>query len=84
MIEEKTGQEAMTVLKSAMNNVKPVLEVKSRRPRVAPYPTAANTITAPTTVPSSAMIGADESATPFRRRAPASWNVRRVRLHRGR
>src|SRR5262252_3409441 len=31
MIEEKSGQEAMTVLKSAMNNVKPVLEVKSRR-----------------------------------------------------
>ncbi len=37
MIEEKTGQEAMTVLKSAMNNVKPVLEVKSRRVGGANY-----------------------------------------------
>ena len=30
-IEEKTGQDAMTVLKQAMTNVKPALEVKSRR-----------------------------------------------------
>ena len=37
MIEEKSGQEAMTVLKSAMNNVKPVLEVKSRRVGGANY-----------------------------------------------
>ena len=37
MIETKTGQEAMTVLKSAMNNVKPVLEVKSRRVGGANY-----------------------------------------------
>ena len=37
MIEEKTGQEAMAVLKLAMNNVKPVLEVKSRRVGGANY-----------------------------------------------
>src|SRR4249920_3556514 len=37
MIEEKSGQEPMTVLKSAMNNVKPVLEVKSRRVGGANY-----------------------------------------------
>ena len=37
LIEEKTGQDAMTVLKQAMNNVKPVLEVKSRRVGGANY-----------------------------------------------
>ena len=37
MIEEKSGQEAMTVLKQAMTNVKPVLEVKSRRVGGANY-----------------------------------------------
>src|SRR5438034_3385136 len=37
MIEEKSGQEAMTVLKGAMTNVKPVLEVKSRRVGGANY-----------------------------------------------
>lgn len=37
MIEQKTGQDAMTVLKQAMNNVKPVLEVKSRRVGGANY-----------------------------------------------
>jgi small subunit ribosomal protein S7 len=37
MIEEKTGQEAMAVLKLALNNVKPVLEVKSRRVGGANY-----------------------------------------------
>jgi len=31
LVEQKTGQDAMTVLKQAMTNVKPVLEVKSRR-----------------------------------------------------
>ena len=31
MVEEKAGMDAMTVLKQALNNVKPVLEVKSRR-----------------------------------------------------
>jgi len=36
-VEEKTGQDAMTVLKSAMTNVKPVLEVKSRRVGGANY-----------------------------------------------
>ena len=36
-VEEKTGQEAMAVLKQAMNNVKPVLEVKSRRVGGANY-----------------------------------------------
>ena len=37
MVEQKTSQDAMTVLKSAMNNVKPVLEVKSRRVGGANY-----------------------------------------------
>ena len=37
MIEEKSGQDAMTVLKQAINNVKPVLEVKSRRVGGANY-----------------------------------------------
>ena len=36
-IEEKSGQEAMAVLKQAMNNVKPVREVKSRRVGGANY-----------------------------------------------
>ena len=36
-LEEKTGQDAMTVLKQAMTNVKPVLEVKSRRVGGANY-----------------------------------------------
>ena len=36
-IETKTGQDGLTVLKSAMNNVKPVLEVKSRRVGGATY-----------------------------------------------
>src|SRR5688500_20236660 len=30
-VESRSGQDAMTVLKAAMNNVKPVLEVRSRR-----------------------------------------------------
>ena len=37
IVEEKTSQDAMTVLKQAMNNVKPVLEVKSRRVGGANY-----------------------------------------------
>jgi small subunit ribosomal protein S7 len=37
IVEQKAGQDAMTVLKSAMNNVKPVLEVKSRRVGGANY-----------------------------------------------
>ena len=37
IVEQKTGQEAMAVLKQAMNNVKPVLEVKSRRVGGANY-----------------------------------------------
>jgi small subunit ribosomal protein S7 len=37
MLEQKTGQDAMTVLKQAMTNVKPVLEVKSRRVGGANY-----------------------------------------------
>ena len=37
ILEEKTGQDAMTVLKMAMTNVKPVLEVKSRRVGGANY-----------------------------------------------
>jgi small subunit ribosomal protein S7 len=37
IVEEKTGQDAMTVLKQAMTNVKPVLEVKSRRVGGANY-----------------------------------------------
>jgi small subunit ribosomal protein S7 len=36
-LEQKTGQDAMTVLKQAMNNVKPALEVKSRRVGGANY-----------------------------------------------
>ena len=31
MIKEKTGEEPMTVFEKAMNNIKPALEVKSRR-----------------------------------------------------
>jgi small subunit ribosomal protein S7 len=37
MVEQKAGQDAMTVLKQAMNNVKPALEVKSRRVGGANY-----------------------------------------------
>jgi small subunit ribosomal protein S7 len=37
IVEQKTGQDAMTVLKQAMNNVKPALEVKSRRVGGANY-----------------------------------------------
>jgi small subunit ribosomal protein S7 len=37
MVEQKAGQEAMTVLKQALTNVKPVLEVKSRRVGGANY-----------------------------------------------
>jgi len=37
MVEQKTSQDAMTVLKQAMTNVKPVLEVKSRRVGGANY-----------------------------------------------
>ena len=37
ILEQKTGQDAMTVLKQAMTNVKPVLEVKSRRVGGANY-----------------------------------------------
>jgi small subunit ribosomal protein S7 len=37
MIQEKTGTEPMTVLKQAMTNVKPILEVKSRRVGGANY-----------------------------------------------
>ena len=36
-VETRSGQDAMTILKSAMNNVKPVLEVKSRRVGGANY-----------------------------------------------
>ena len=36
-IEKKTGQDGLTVLKAAMTNVKPVLEVKSRRVGGATY-----------------------------------------------
>jgi len=36
-VETKTNQDAMTILKQAMNNVKPVLEVKSRRVGGANY-----------------------------------------------
>ena len=36
-VEAKAGQDAMTVLKQAMTNVKPVLEVKSRRVGGANY-----------------------------------------------
>ena len=37
LIEERTGQEAMTVFKQAVNNVKPTLEVASRRVGGATY-----------------------------------------------
>ncbi len=37
IVEQKTGTDAMTVLKQAMTNVKPVLEVKSRRVGGANY-----------------------------------------------
>jgi small subunit ribosomal protein S7 len=37
VIEKKTSQDGLTVLKSAMTNVKPVLEVKSRRVGGATY-----------------------------------------------
>src|SRR5204862_8109881 len=37
IVEETTGQDAMTVLKQAMTNVKPILEVKSRRVGGANY-----------------------------------------------
>ncbi|MGH7680655.1 MAG: 30S ribosomal protein S7, partial [Candidatus Eiseniibacteriota bacterium] len=37
IIEKKTGTDGLTALKSAMNNVKPVLEVKSRRVGGATY-----------------------------------------------
>ena len=37
LIEERTGQEAMTVFKQAINNVKPTLEVASRRVGGATY-----------------------------------------------
>jgi len=33
LIEERTGQPGVTVFKAAVNNVKPALEVKSRRSR---------------------------------------------------
>jgi small subunit ribosomal protein S7 len=36
-IEERTGQEAMTAFKQALNNVKPTLEVASRRVGGATY-----------------------------------------------
>jgi len=37
IIEKKSGQDGLTVLKTAMTNVKPVLEVKSRRVGGATY-----------------------------------------------
>ena len=37
MIKEKTGEEAMVVFEKAMNNIKPALEVKSRRVGGANY-----------------------------------------------
>jgi small subunit ribosomal protein S7 len=37
VVEEKTGQPAINVFKQALNNVKPVLEVKSRRVGGATY-----------------------------------------------
>jgi small subunit ribosomal protein S7 len=36
-VEQRSGQDPMTVLKQALNNVKPVLEVKSRRVGGANY-----------------------------------------------
>jgi small subunit ribosomal protein S7 len=37
LIEKKTGQDGLSVVKTALNNVKPVLEVKSRRVGGATY-----------------------------------------------
>ena len=37
IIEKKSGQDGLTVLKTAMTNVKPILEVKSRRVGGATY-----------------------------------------------
>ena len=37
VIEKKTGQDGLTVLKTALTNVKPILEVKSRRVGGATY-----------------------------------------------
>jgi small subunit ribosomal protein S7 len=37
MIEKKVGQDGLSVLKTALNNVKPILEVKSRRVGGATY-----------------------------------------------
>ncbi|MBI5838454.1 MAG: 30S ribosomal protein S7 [Candidatus Eisenbacteria bacterium] len=37
LLAEKTGQDGLSVLKTALNNVKPVLEVKSRRVGGATY-----------------------------------------------
>jgi small subunit ribosomal protein S7 len=37
MVEEKTGQPGMNVFKQALNNAKPVIEVKSRRVGGATY-----------------------------------------------
>jgi small subunit ribosomal protein S7 len=36
-IEKKTGQDGLTILKAALTNVKPILEVKSRRVGGATY-----------------------------------------------
>ena len=37
VIEKKSGQDGLSVLKTALNNVKPILEVKSRRVGGATY-----------------------------------------------
>ena len=37
LIEERTGQEGLTILKEAVNNVRPAVEVKSRRVGGATY-----------------------------------------------
>ena len=37
IIEKKTGQDGLSILKTAMTNVKPILEVKSRRVGGATY-----------------------------------------------
>jgi small subunit ribosomal protein S7 len=37
LVEKKTGQDGLSVVKTALNNVKPVLEVKSRRVGGATY-----------------------------------------------
>jgi small subunit ribosomal protein S7 len=37
LIEQRTGQEGLSIVKQAMNNIKPVLEVKSRRVGGATY-----------------------------------------------